>query len=364
MRSRLLIALLALGLVLVATVPAAAADRDRDGLRDWFERRYGETSPGRRDSDIDGVIDPAEDSDHDRLSNLAEQRLGTHPGKQDTDGDGVLDGDEDRNRNGISNAREQDRRRLPRNLTPTLSQAIRDAPARKDRCITKADEDRLRPCRYGARSSNRVVVIFGDSHAFHWVPALDKAGRTARWRVVPLAKGSCKSVALIRGTPKKLCARWRAKAIRWIRAKKPDVVLLSNAAPRDPRALAKWQAAVESTLAVMPKETKVAVLSDTPRPPREVARCLKRHRNNMSACQFRRGSARSWVAVEADKQAAEAYGALHASLFDKVCPYDPCPLVQGNKLVYRGVHHITATIARQLAPSMRRIVWRTLALER
>ena len=357
--------LLALGLVLVATAPGAAPDRDRDGLRDWFERRYGETSPNRVDSDHDGVVDSAEDSDGDRLSNLAEQRLRTHPGKKDSDGDGVLDWAEDQNRNGIRDHREQDRRPLPRGLTPTLKGSIRDVPARRAGCMTKRAGDRIRPCRYGARSSNRVVVIFGDSHAFHWVPALDRAGRANGWRIVVLAKGACRSASVNLGAPpKRPCARWRQKAIRWIQVNKPAAVLLSNAAPRDPGAVAKWRRALAFTLRAFPKRTRAAVLSDTPRPPRDVARCLKRHRNNMSACQFSRASARSWVAVEADKQAAEAYGALHASLFDKVCPYDPCPLVQGNKLVYRGVHHITATIARQLAPSMGQIVRQTLRLRR
>ena len=142
------------------------------------------------------------------------------------------------------------------------------------------------------------------------------------------------------------------------------MVLLANAAPFKPGAISKWQGALQKTLRAIPKRTRVAVISDTPRPPREVALCLKRHRANMSACQFSRGSARSWEAVAADKRAARAHGALHASVFGKVCSYDPCPLVQGNKLVYRGVHHITATIARQLAPSMRAIVRKTLALKR
>ena len=57
----------ALGLLLLTLTIAApttlAADSDNDGLSDGFETRFGVTSPNLRDSDWDGVVDSAEDSD-------------------------------------------------------------------------------------------------------------------------------------------------------------------------------------------------------------------------------------------------------------------------------------------------------------
>ncbi len=117
---------LALALLLLGALPAAAADRDGDGLRDGFERRYGVTDPDRRDSDGDGVVDAAEDNDGDELGNLGEQRFGTHPGKRDSDGDGRADGREDHDRDGRSNAREQDQRPVPAGLRPSLAAAAKD----------------------------------------------------------------------------------------------------------------------------------------------------------------------------------------------------------------------------------------------
>jgi hypothetical protein len=49
---------------------SAATDRDGDGLRDSFETRWGVTDPRDRDTDGDGVPDPAEDHDGDGLSDL------------------------------------------------------------------------------------------------------------------------------------------------------------------------------------------------------------------------------------------------------------------------------------------------------
>ena len=127
-----LAALVTLGLAL----PASSADRDRDGLSDAFERRYGVSDPTVRDSDRDGVIDAAEDDDKDGLGNLGEQRFGTDPGRRDTDGDGVGDGREDRDRDGRSNAKEQDERKLPAGLKPTVAGAKASYPPLRSRCVT------------------------------------------------------------------------------------------------------------------------------------------------------------------------------------------------------------------------------------
>jgi hypothetical protein len=56
-------------------------DRDRDGLRDWWERSFiGNPSQNAR-GDLDG----------DLLNNLEEQTWGTDPAAPDTDGDGLTD---------------------------------------------------------------------------------------------------------------------------------------------------------------------------------------------------------------------------------------------------------------------------------
>lgn len=354
-----IVAMLAL---LVMAMPVSARDRDGDGLRDGFEKRYGVTSPSKADTDGDGVVDSAEDDDGDRLSNLAEQRFKTDPGNPDTDGDGVRDGDEDHDGDGRRNAREQDQRPVPRGLRPTLAGSIDDVPSRKVACLSKTNESRIRPCAYGDLRAGTTVVIFGDSHASHWLPALDRAGSNKGWRVVSLVKGSCRSAWHVRpGAPRTPCAGWRRNALRWLNKHEPDVIIISNASPREGKA-ADWKARLDSTIAALPSRSQVVVLSDTPKPDGMPADCLLRHQDDMSRCVFRRAAKLPTAIVDAEKAAAADAGALHASLFDKVCSYDPCPLVQGDRLIYRGVHHLTATISRQLAPSMRAIVEEALAM--
>lgn len=80
------------------------ADQDRDGLNNLYEFRSS-TDPKRVDSDRDGRGDGREDADGDRLTNAQEQRLRTRSNDPDSDDDGrpdyVEDNDSDRLGNGL-----------------------------------------------------------------------------------------------------------------------------------------------------------------------------------------------------------------------------------------------------------------------
>ena len=45
----------------------------------------------------------------------------------------------------------------------------------------------------------------------------------------------------------------------------------------------------------------------------------------------------------------------------EVCSYDPCPLVQGEILMWRDGSHLTRTIVEQLTPSIREMLAQTIA---
>jgi hypothetical protein len=85
MKARPLItAAFALAALALPTV-ANAADRDKDGMRDSWEKHNGLSTKKN---------DARKDRDRDGLRNIGEYRSGTNPRKADTDGDGTRDGDE------------------------------------------------------------------------------------------------------------------------------------------------------------------------------------------------------------------------------------------------------------------------------
>jgi hypothetical protein len=226
----------------------------------------------------------------------------------------------------------------------------------------------LRPCRFGDAKSSKRVVIFGDSHAAQWLPALAKAGKAEGWQVVQLTKTACPSIwANVLGQQRldggKSCRTWRKKALRWLRKYPPNVIVLTNRSrwtlvehgrvvPTSQRPR-KWGAAMSKTLSALPVSTAVMVLSDTPQMNGEPVPCLKRNPRNISACTTRRPVAMASFARRVERVAAKAAGAQTRNLNDKICSYDPCPLVQGNVMMWRDHGHLTATFSRRLWPSMR-----------
>ncbi len=367
--------LLACALLLLpaGTFAQGQGDTDGDGLWDRFESRWGATDPEKRDSDRDGIKDSLEDEDGDRLSNLGEQRFKTDPTDPDSDGDGVRDGAEDSNENGIPNAADQDTRPVPRPLDPLPRDAFYDQPeSYSNGCHTTVDSAVIRPCTYGRKKSETRVALFGDSHALQWLPALDKAGRREGWAITTLTRSACPSVDVTfsgaayddYAAP---CARWRESALEWLVENPHDVVIVSNAGryPLTDEAGERvygeakeplWQSGLERVLQALPDETQAVVLADTPNLRRNPVSCLAQTDVMLSDCTTRRGQALFREHDEAERETAEANGAIFSSLTEHVCPYDPCPVVSESTLMWRNESHLTATFAQQLWPAMRDIV--------
>lgn len=373
---------LGLTLLLVGATPAGAQgadDRDGDGLRDGFEERWGVSSPDLWDSDGDGLIDAAEDIDEDGLSALGEQRFATDPGNADSDGDGTQDGDEDSDGNGRSDAEQQDQRRAPQGLHPDPKDAYWDRPANyDDECHSDQFDTQLHQCVTGDPDGDRTVVLFGDSHALQWIPALTRAAERAGWTVVTLTKAACPPAQILSGRKDDRagtsCERWREKAITWIEANPPELAILAGGSRiyklvddrgeriPDEQRTGQWQRGLAETLDRVTAVTPTVVLADTPYVDVNPATCLADDPGDLSACTSSRTSAIDRDFDQAERETTEAAGATYADLTDLVCPYSPCPAVVGDVLIYRNRDHITATFAEQLTPAVGAVV--EAALER
>ena len=365
--------LLGLALVSLLALPAAAVDSDGDGLRDGFESRYGVTDPHKRDSDGDGVVDSAEDNDRDKLSNLGEQRFGTNPGKRDSDRDGIPDGREDKDRDGRSNAREQDQRPLPSGLRPRPSAAGGDVSPHMDDCLTGHGSAGITLCHFGPASSRVEVVLLGDSRAMMILAPIKKVAVENGWRLTTLIKKACPPVFGIHNRAQRWiddgvsCRKWQHNTIDWLNEQPPDHIILAHAdsyrlstfagkliAPRDrPKA---WRKGMKRTLAAMPTSSDVILLADVPRNAESPALCLRKHPRNISRCVTPREPLADRHIEKALHQAADLEGAKFKTIYGKVCSYDPCPVIQGDILMWRDRGHFTLTFARQLTPAFRKLL--------
>ena len=374
---RRLVALLAVVLV-ATTVPVAtyAADADKDGLTNAFEKQWRLTSPVKQDSDGDGVVDSLEDFDGDGLGSWGEQRAGTSPRKADTDGDGVNDSQEDHDGDGRSNALEQHERRVPPALKPSLTKAAGDRPRLKGQwCSWGARSTKVATCHFGKRNSDTTIVLMGDSHAVAWVEAAWRAAEKEGWHLITLFKAACVplegvySVAMHKKNRGAACKGWRKNALDWIAKRRSsiDVVILTHS---DSYTLARpnganirlaasapiWGAGMRKTLKAIPERIKVIVLADVPRNDRNPVTCLKRSLQDMSRCATPRESGTSLAVAKALRKATNREGEYYRSLNGQICPTDPCPVVQGTTMIWRDETHLTGSITRKLSPSFRRMV--------
>jgi hypothetical protein len=256
---------------------------------------------------------------------------------------------------------------VPDDLLPPLREA-RETLARiyADDCHLHQLEVELRgDCVYGDPGSPMTVVLFGDSHAAQWFPALEAIAVVEGWRLVPFTKSACSGVDVERwnlnfGRPYTECAAWLERVYAWIARERPDIVITATSrgytiidggvpvkATDRPEEWAAGYARMLTRLSTAAGQ--VVVIADTPRSAVDPPVCLSAHLDNAAAC-----ATPVDVAIDAAAHRREAEMALAggASFIDPgpwVCPTDPCPAVVGRYLVYRDAGHLAPHFAAALA---------------
>jgi peptidoglycan/LPS O-acetylase OafA/YrhL len=254
---------------------------------------------------------------------------------------------------------------VPANLTPKLAAATKDKPRYyREGCSGDfADAEVKKPCAYGDLSSPTTVVLFGDSHAGHWFPALEAVAVRERWKLVVVTKSACSAAdTLIHLEQLKRefteCVQWRKDALVHIRSLRPAKVVMASTYPsikllgvtgsQDQAWAAAWRRSVNEVSA---PGTEVYFVNDTPWQAGPTPDCLSAHLDDPSACVRDRKSA---VALPGRRELVEDTArAAGARIIDPVpwfCTATKCPPVIGNILVYRDQHHVTTAYSRLLAP--------------
>ncbi len=261
---------------------------------------------------------------------------------------------------------------VPDNLRPALRGAAADqAQLYSDGCSGGfTDIGIKRPCAYGDPTSAHTVVLFGDSHAGHWFPALQKIAEDRHWRLVVVTKSAC-SAASVRIFQAKLnrpydeCVAWRESVWAYIASLRPRTVVMTSAAAggtlvddsgapvTDPGyADRTWvQGWATSADRLARTGAKLYLIEDSPYQDGDTTECLSVHPGDPGACVVDRDSA----LPQPDRRRAisAALRARGVTIVDPLpwfCTARACPVIVGDVLVYRDASHVTATYARLLAP--------------
>lgn len=203
-------------------------------------------------------------------------------------------------------------------------------------------------CEYGKIDSSKTVVLYGDSHALQWFPALEKLAKDKGFKLITLTKSACPSIDVVRESVGAFemsnCAAWRQNVIKRLAVVKPDLIILSSfehfVPQGDPRNVKQWwgEGSVRTFELLQPLASRIVYLLDTPLPKRNIPDCL--------------------ASTSADQCLADSkIGLPQVANFQIIdpakwlCQID-CPGILRGNVAYRDASHISVAASLELSDSL------------
>jgi peptidoglycan/LPS O-acetylase OafA/YrhL len=256
-------------------------------------------------------------------------------------------------------------RRVPSNLVPSLTKAPSDIPiVSGNGCLVLDSGTRSHGCVYGDKSSHTTVVLFGDSHAAAWFPAVNRISQQHHWRLVFRAKAGCPVADVLvsrHGGPYQTCVTWRKNTLNQIAHMDPALVIatsseyINSAKPVSGVPTGEGSTWLDGTAYTFNRlrqsARRVVYIADVPHLQQPGAYCVSNHVSDVRACTIARSQAFTFPRVrKAEMRLAQAD---HIAVVDPenwFCAPKRCPVIVGNILVYRDAQHMIPQWSRFLAP--------------
>jgi hypothetical protein len=235
-----------------------------------------------------------------------------------------------------------------------------------DGCHLERRDTESPECVYGNPSSKTTVVLFGDSHAMHWFPALNALAKEHNWRLVGLSKAGCPpaevhryNAALRREYSE--CVTWRERTLKRItEEERPSMVVTSMLNPygvmEDGKRLGReasekvLEEGYVSTLERLRRTgAEVVIIKDVPHAHKDIPECISRALDHLEDCAIPRSKAFNYPPVN-DRAAAKVEEVHLIDPTAVLCLEQVCPAVIGDALLYRNGDHLTPTYVRTLTP--------------
>jgi len=217
-----------------------------------------------------------------------------------------------------------------------------------DDCHSNYGETESGECTYGDLNSATTIVLYGDSHAAQWFPALEQLANEKGFKLVSLTKSACPSVDVPRadqGAYKNIhCEKWRENSVKRIKEIKPAAVILSSYQHFSPPSrfsdVDKWWIDGQKRLlsSLVGSSEHLIYISDTPRPMRDIPNCLASR--DVKSCNTTK---RTPVKIIRGFDIIDPAPWLCTSI---------CPAIQDGYVVYRDASHISVAAALALKPQL------------
>jgi peptidoglycan/LPS O-acetylase OafA/YrhL len=214
-----------------------------------------------------------------------------------------------------------------------------------DGCHVNNGEVSSPECTYGELSSEKTIVLYGDSHAAQWFPALEKLAKENNFKLVNLTKSACPAPEVRKvqvGAYKNAdCFKWRENSLKRMKELNPAAIIMSGfqhfQVPSQYASRSAWWAegqriAYQNLQGVSPK---LIYISDTPKPSRDIPNCLASD-----------GAGKCDLNEKSDPRIAGNFIKVNPTPW--LCS-SKCPAIVNGIVAYRDASHISVDISRSLS---------------
>lgn len=268
---------------------------------------------------------------------------------------------------------------LPSNLSPSLANATKDIATvgtpTLAACNTVGETLNPSKCIFGDKKGSRTMVIWGDSHAFMWFPAVNAIAKKDHWKLVALLQYGCPPADVsvwnpLTKAPYASCNIFRKNMIAAINKLNPSLVIISeffttqaanSGGAYNTITTAQWQAGLETTLkALHTKRTKKVVIGSTVASGSQSVAvpplCLAAEVTSIQTCTITDTTAQQ-AQRTAESTAAKAESTRYVNVLPWMCSSATKPAScsgivgdsGGYRVVYYSTGHITETYALWLS---------------
>jgi len=252
--------------------------------------------------------------------------------------------------------------RIPSDLQPALEDLASDT-ADVGACDYLEGSRDL--CKRGDTDGDKTMVLLGDSHARHWIPAFEQiateTGYQAYYLVRPQCQASLVTPDVLHSTsPDTDCADFHSWAISQIKKLHPDLLVISSSpgrggihdggtrvTDRESMDQLSYQGYLGLLDRVKPAAERTVWMRDTPKLDGDPGTCLSSNRD-LGPCLFDTESTHT-TSTNLQMAAAKARKVDTVDINRWICWQDDCPPVVGSVTTFRDNQHLTTTYAAWLA---------------
>ena len=235
--------------------------------------------------------------------------------------------------------------KLPDGKSVSIQEVMTKPKVYFDDCHVNNGEVLSGDCSYGDRSSRKTIVLYGDSHAAQWFPALEKLANENGFQLVSLTKSACPAPEVkkvqIGAYKNRDCFKWRENSIKRMQQMKPAAIIMSGFQYFDvpdsfPSRQSWWANGQKLAYQnLRGASSRLIYISDTPHPNRDIPNCLAA--NGKAKCD---DSERSDPRISG--------GFIQVNPTPWLCT-NKCPAVVNGIVAYRDASHISVAMSQSLS---------------